>query len=94
MLSKDLAADSGLPVIGIADENQNSNTVSVLLGDGTGKFGAPTNFRTGVSPNSVAVADFNKDKNLDLAVSNISSSNVSILLGDGKGGFAQALRVA
>ena len=44
--------------------------VSILLGDGTGNFSAPTNFAVGDRPYSVAVGDFNGDGKQDLAVAN------------------------
>jgi hypothetical protein len=53
---------------------------SVLLGNGMGSFGAPSNFGVGDRPESVAVGDFNGDNRQDLAVANGSSDNVSILL--------------
>ena len=49
-----------------------SDTVSILLGTGTGSFGAKTDFATGSGPVSVAVGDFNGDGKLDLAVANAS----------------------
>jgi hypothetical protein len=63
--------------------------VSILLGDGTGNFSAPTNFPAGYDARSVAVGDFNGDGKQDLAVANTlaPSNNVSILLGDGTGNF-------
>jgi hypothetical protein len=39
----------------------------------------------------VAVADFNRDGILDLAVANYGSGTVSILLGNGDGSFSTAL---
>src|SRR5258707_8196691 len=39
---------------------------------------------------SIALADFNGDAKLDIAVANSESRNVTILLGDGKGGLTQA----
>jgi hypothetical protein len=44
----------------------------------------------GAEPAGLAMADFDRDGRLDLAVANGGSKNVSILLGDGKGGFKQA----
>src|SRR5205807_1919481 len=66
----------------------NSNTVSILLGDGTGGFSAPTDFAGGGNSHSVSssvVGDFNGDGKQDLAVANTGSNNVSILLGNGDG---------
>jgi uncharacterized repeat protein (TIGR01451 family) len=73
-----------------------NGTVTILLGDGTGNFtptaASPT---TGSGPVSMAVADFNEDGNLDLAIpSDCGSSGtcttngaVTILFGDGTGNF-------
>src|SRR5216683_3265198 len=44
----------------------------------------------GTSPAALALADFNGDGKLDVAVANSESKNVTILLGDGKGGLTQA----
>ena len=44
----------------------------------------------GTSPAALALADFNRDGKLDLAVANSGSNNVTILLGDGAGGFRPA----
>jgi hypothetical protein len=82
----------------LAVANSNSNTVSVLLGDGTGNFTVASSPATGNTPVSVAVGDFNGDGKLDLAVANWcgsdprcrSAGTVSILLGDGTGNFTAA----
>ncbi|MFI5364601.1 MAG: FG-GAP-like repeat-containing protein [Candidatus Binatia bacterium] len=71
-------------------DNPVPGTVSVLLGTGTGSFGAATNFAVGAFPGSVAVGDFNGDGHLDLAVANGFPSTVSILLGTGTGSFGAA----
>jgi RHS repeat-associated protein len=68
---------------------QNGNTISILLGDGTGSFGAATSVGVGTGPTSVTTGDFNRDGRLDLAVANSTSNNVSILLGDGTGAFGE-----
>jgi hypothetical protein len=60
--------------------------VSILLGTGTGSFGARTDFGAGIFPQSVAVGDFNGDGNLDLATANFRSNTVSILLNTGPTG--------
>ncbi|MGH9845544.1 MAG: PxKF domain-containing protein, partial [Blastocatellia bacterium] len=74
----------------LATANFSSNNVSVLLGQGSGGFGAATNFAVGLGPESVAVGDFNLDGKPDLATANASSDNVSVLLGQGSGGFGAA----
>jgi hypothetical protein len=61
--------------------------VSVAFGNGTGGFGATTNFNVGSGPASVKTGDFNGDGKSDLVVANYASNNVSILLGNGTGGF-------
>ncbi len=45
------------------------------------------NYGAGDSPISVAVADFNGDGRLDLAVANQLSDDVSVFLGNGDGSF-------
>ncbi|HKS35711.1 MAG TPA: FG-GAP-like repeat-containing protein, partial [Verrucomicrobiae bacterium] len=60
------------------------------LGNGDGSFGPRTNFAAAGGPYGVAVADFNADGKLDLAVANQSADNVSVLLGNGNGSFGAA----
>jgi hypothetical protein len=74
--------------------NFESNSVSVLLGNGVGTFQTAVNYRTGTLPRTVAVGDFNRDGNLDLVVTNAGSANVSILLGNGDGTFRPAVNYA
>src|ERR1039457_4590669 len=80
----------GKPDLTIA--NQNDNTVTVLLGNGTGGFtaapGSP--IRVGYVPQSVAIGDFNRDGKPDLVVTNADNNNVTVLLGNGTGGFTAA----
>lgn len=69
------------------DTGYRSN-LRILLNDGAGRFhmapGSP--FRVGENPNSIAVADFNRDGRLDVAV---TSDSLRILLGDGTGRFGE-----
>jgi hypothetical protein len=67
--------------------NQASATVSVLLGNGAGSFGAKTDFTTANGPRGVAVRDLSGDGKFDLAVACLNASKVSVLLGNGTGGF-------
>src|SRR5439155_1554118 len=52
-------------------------------------FTAPADFATGANPRSVAIGDFNRDGNQDLAIANFNVAIVSVLLGDGSGSFGQ-----
>ncbi len=83
---------NGDGVADLAVANQNSNNVTVLLGNGSGGSTAASGspFAVGTQPVSVAVADFNGDGIADLAVANWGSNNVTVLLGNGSGGFAAA----
>lgn len=80
----------------VVTTNLDEDTVTILLGDGKGGFkqakGSP--FPAGAKPWEVAIDDFNKDGNADLAiipyerdVTDPSRVAVTVLLGDGKGGF-------
>lgn len=78
----------GKPDVATADYNK--NTISILLGNGSGAFGAPATFSVGsgsIGPTMVAVADFNGDGRSDL-VANGSSGDIQILMGNGNGTFA------
>jgi FG-GAP-like repeat len=72
--------------------NAESETITVLLGDGSGQFtpAAGSPFAAGHDPNDIAIADMNGDGNLDLVIPNHQSPYITILLGDGKGGFTPA----
>ena len=64
----------------LATANYFGNSVSVLLGTGTGSFGTATNFTVGTGPFSVTVGDFNGDGKSDLTTANFNSNNVSVIL--------------
>jgi hypothetical protein len=82
----DVSGD-GKPDLAVANNGYDSNTVSVLFGNGAGGFGAKTDFAVGTGPVSVAVGDVSGDGKPDLAVANNDSNTVSVLLGNGTGGF-------
>jgi hypothetical protein len=79
---------TGIPDLVVA--NDQSNTVSVLLGKGDGTFQPTQNYAVGGTPVSVAVGDFNHDGKHDIVTANMSGS-VSVLLGNGDGTFQPAL---
>ena len=58
--------------------------ISILIGNGSGGFGAPTNFPTNTWKYLV-VADFNNDGNADVFIGNDNAAQV--LLGNGSGGL-------
>jgi hypothetical protein len=81
---------NGDSILDLALANVISNNVSILLGNGTGGFGIPTNFSVATGPISICTADFNGDNKLDLVTANNSSNNISIILGNGMGSFGSA----
>ncbi len=76
----------------LATANYGDGTVSVLLGDGGGGFGAARQVAVGTGPRTLAVADLNNDGRLDLAVVNTGSNDLSVLLGNGDGTFRPTFR--
>ena len=66
-------------------------TMSVLMGNGDGTFGAATVYAAGSEPNGIAVGDFNGDGLMDIAVANRGSNDVGLYLNTGGGNFAAAV---
>lgn len=66
--------------------NKNTNSVSILLGNGSGGFSAqppislvdPFNPQNPINPQDVVVADFDEDSKLDFATSNSASNNITV----------------
>ena len=77
-------------------------SVSILLGNGDGTFQPEVGYKVGSRPLDVAVADFNRDGNEDLAVVNscgvdytcASVGTVALLLGNGDGTFQAPVNYA
>lgn len=65
--------------------------VTVLRGAGNGTFTVQPTIPVGVDPAGVVVADFNKDKKLDIAVANGGSDDVTVMTNLGIAGFSAPL---
>jgi hypothetical protein len=84
--------DLAVTSFGSIANNYNDGSVSVLLGAGDGTFQLAGTYVVGALAESVAVADFTRSGNLDLAVENETdrsnlNGRVSLLLGNGDGTF-------
>lgn len=64
-----------------------SGTVLALLGDGQGRFGAPTSTMVGSSVRDIALADMDGDQLADLLVARDSTDQLVVYGGRGDGGF-------
>jgi hypothetical protein len=64
-----------------------NNSVSILLGNGTGTFPTHVQYAVPGNPVSIAHGDFNGDGKQDLATADQYASEVSVLLGNGDGTF-------
>src|SRR2546425_2211678 len=80
----------------IVTSNWKGSSVSVLFGDGKGSF-SRKDFDVPPSPFGIAIADFNGDHHLDIAIAHYSGhavdtskNGVSVLLGNWKGDFTLA----
>ena len=91
LVSGDVNNDGKLDLV---TANNEDNDVSVLLGDGKGRFAPSQNspFPVGRSPYPLALADVNNDRNIDIVAPNSGPGRrtVTVLLGDGQGSFRPA----
>ena len=85
-VSRSAVADfNGDGIDDFAATNQDTSTISVLLGDASGFLQSYTGIYTGSYVYSIAAADVNGDLNADLVTG--AYGGVTVLLGDGAGGF-------
>jgi hypothetical protein len=88
----DMNGDGNVDLVVPSERGAGSGTPSIFLGDGKGNWklwNAKWPYR--IDYGSAAVADFNKDKKMDVAFG-IHLEGLTILLGDGKGTFREATR--
>jgi hypothetical protein len=87
-------ANNGILDLVVANNGSASNSVTVLMNNGSGTFTA-TSYLAGVQPHSIAIADFTGNGDLDIAVSNVGNApgasgninTVTVLFGNGTGHF-------
>lgn len=86
----DLNGDSRLDLV-VANTIELFGTASLLLGNGDGSFGAPSECYSGYTPMAVAIADLNGDAKPDLAFPTqfFLGSYVTVVLGNGDGTFGE-----
>jgi YD repeat-containing protein len=86
--SADVNGDGQLDLVTL----NNQNSVSVLLGNGTGTFQSPVNYPAGTQLSDMALGDVNGDTAPDIVVSSFAIGNLSVLLNTntGIGVFAAA----
>jgi hypothetical protein len=90
----DLNGDNKLDLVIVQTVNPPEPTsVTVLLGDGDGTFGTPTNYLVGSPLGGGALADFNADGKLDVILSTSTDAvpSTTIMLGNGDGTFQSPL---
>ncbi|HUJ79290.1 MAG TPA: VCBS repeat-containing protein [Nitrospiria bacterium] len=80
--------DPSLP-LDVAVANQDSNTVSILLGDNTGSLtlAGAASTTSGSAPVALAKGRFDADTLIDLATANSGANDAAILLDNGDGSF-------
>ena len=77
----------------IVTTDYGSNSISLLLGAGQGRFQSVRTLAVGQQPVALAVADVTGDGKLDLISANLGSSDLSVLRGLGAAGFAPEQRI-
>jgi uncharacterized repeat protein (TIGR01451 family) len=94
LVVSDVNGDGNADLESVNNSFQDTQDVSVFLGDGTGLFTPGPAYLAGVGPRDLAVADFNGDGRPDLAVADTSllagMGELVVLTGTGTGGFVGA----
>jgi len=73
-------------VLDLVIGNHNSTMITVILSTRPRKYLMPVNYYCGsLAAQNLAVGDFNKDSNMDLAIATTIAENIKIYSGDGEG---------
>ncbi|MFB3828310.1 MAG: FG-GAP repeat domain-containing protein [Bryobacteraceae bacterium] len=86
----DLDGD-GAPDLAVADA---TGALAVTFSDGAGGFGRGARYPLGEGVQSVVLADFDRDGNLDIAASVARPHMIAVFRGTGGGAFGEPLRLA
>ena len=70
-----------------ASQSATGDSVSILLGNGDGTFGAANTYAVGWGPFTIEGADFDGDGDIDLSIANANDRNIVVLFGNGDGTF-------
>jgi FG-GAP-like repeat len=89
----DMNGDGHVDLMVPSERGAGSGTPAIFLGDGKGNwtYWAQAKWPYRIDYGSAAVADFNKDKKMDVAFG-VHLEGVIVLFGDGKGNFTEAKR--
>ena len=74
--------------LAVTNESEPTNTVSILLGNADGTFGAHTDFPAGSGPVGIVAGNFTGGVAPDLAVADSTGNQLSVLIDNGDGTFA------
>jgi hypothetical protein len=80
-------------LLDLAIGNTGNDSVTVLLGDGTGGFTSTANYRASAAVRGIAIGDLDGDGDQDIVTANRTGNNVSVLLNHGSGTFANPLQL-
>jgi hypothetical protein len=89
MVAADLNQDDELDLI--IGQGSGGDTLAVLLGLGSGAFGAPVSYPAGASVFHVCAGDVNGDGKVDIAAATATPDTLAVLLGDGLGGLGSPI---
>lgn len=86
-LDRDGDVDIAIANTGVVSTGYWDGSLSVLLNNGDGTYGTPTNYVAGHAPVCVAAGDVNGDSFTDLAIANVHGNNISLFINNRDGTF-------